>query len=147
MHNVAISMPTWAGLVLVPIITYVLNNYILTAIPFLGVLPDLGALPYFTTGAGVIGIWMAAVRGEDDNAVTCEELCVMLGLAGTMIGLTNYLNIWRTDSTNVEGLLYVFITGFHGVVMAASIKFILLWKVEKDDEVEIWHFPNDEEGA
>ena len=49
-------MPTWVGLTLVPLIAYVLNNFILVAIPFLGVLPDLGALPYFTTGAGVIGV-------------------------------------------------------------------------------------------
>ena len=131
-----VRMPTWAGLALVPLVTYVLNNYILTAIPFLGVLPDLGVLPYFTTGAGVIGIWMA-LRGNDDNAVTCEELAVMLGLAGTMIGLTDYLQDSRSNATDIGGLLYVFITGFHGVIMAAAIKFITLWTVDKD-AVETW---------
>lgn len=120
---------------LVPLISYVLNNYILTAIPFLGVLPDLGVLPYFTTGAGVIGVWMA-LRGSDDNAVTCEELAVMFGLAGTMVGLTQYLNTWRTNATDIEGLLYVFITGFHGVVTAITIKFILLWRVGGEGEAE-----------
>lgn len=139
-----VQMPTWAGLTLVPIIAYILNNYILTAIPFLGVLPDLGALPYFTTGAGVIGVWMA-LRGRDDNAVTCEELSVMLGLAGTMIGLTQYLTAWQSNATDIGGLLYVFITGFHGVIMAAIIKFILLWRVDEDDGIETWDATQDEE--
>lgn len=122
-----VQMPTWAGLALVPVVSYVLNNFVLTAVPFLGVLPDLGILPYFTTGAGIVGLWFA-LRGNDDNAVNCKELCVMSGLAGTIIGLTDYLSTSRVNATDIGGLLYVFITGFHGVVMASAIKFVGLWR-------------------
>ncbi len=123
-------MPAWAGMIVVPFLAYFLNNFILVSLPYLETLPELGVMPYFTTMAGILGIWFVLVE-EDDNAITCEELCVLCGLAGTMLGLTQYLDVSKENMADIFGIRYVFLTGYHGIVMAAQIKFLLLLKKER----------------
>lgn len=130
-----VSIPPWAGLVLVPLCAYVLNNFVLVAVPYLGVLPDLGFVPYVTTSLGILGLWFA-VRGNEERATTCAELCTMSGLMGTMIGLTEFLGEFNKGTHDTTGLLFVFITGYHGIVMASPILFVTLWRKGDEDEDE-----------
>lgn len=130
-----LSIPKWAGLLLVPLLAYVLNNFVFVAIPYLDVLPDLGFFPYATTSSWILGMWFA-LRGEDVNALTCEELCTMCGVAGTMVGLTDFVAVSEHGDASRAALHYVFITGLHGILFAKVIKFTTLWTVteEKSDE-------------
>ncbi|NBS41248.1 hypothetical protein EBS80_01140 [bacterium] len=130
-----VSIPTWAGLALVPIVSYLLNNFVLVAIPVLGVLPDLGFVPYLTTACGVLGVWFA-VRGNDERAVIFSELCTMCGILGTTSGLTLFVKSFAAGGHEIGELLYVFVPTFHAVLMAACVLFVNAWTptVEVEDD-------------
>lgn len=129
-----IEMPVWAGVVIVPLLAYVLNNFVFVNIPYLGILPDLGFVPYLTTSAWILGLWFAS-RGDDDGALKCEELCTMCGVAGTMVGLTDFVEASH-EAASKSALLYAFIPGLHGILCAKVIKFVTLWTVKAEGSNE-----------
>lgn len=121
-------LPLWAGLLGLLAVTYGLNVFALPAIfPFLSSLPTQGPIPFFTTGAGVLGVWFA-LKDEEERAEQCASLCTSFGFLGTAVGFTNYLMVFQKNSTDMSGLLLAFVTTAHGLVMAAGVAFLLIWK-------------------
>lgn len=121
-------LPLWAGLLGLLLVTYGLNVFALPAIfPFLSSLPSQGPIPFFTTGAGVLGTWFA-LKDEEERAEQCASLCTSFGFLGTAVGFTNYLMVFQKDNTDMGGLLLAFVTTAHGLVMAAGVAFLLVWK-------------------
>lgn len=120
--------PLWAGLPAVALMAYGLNVFALPAIfPFLSSLPTQGPIPFFTSGSGILGVWFA-LTGEEERAEQCASLCTSFGFLGTAVGFTNYLMVFQKNNTDMSGLLLAFVTTAHGLVMAAAIAFLLIWK-------------------
>ncbi len=128
MHTSVEKLPLWAGLLGLLGVTYALNVFALPAVfPFLSSLPTQGPIPFFTTGAGVLGTWFA-LKDEEERAEQCASLCTSFGFLGTAVGFTDYLMVFQKNSTDMSGLLLAFVTTAHGLVMAAGIAFLLIWK-------------------
>ncbi|OGL95471.1 hypothetical protein A2348_03235 [Candidatus Uhrbacteria bacterium RIFOXYB12_FULL_58_10] len=121
------KLPLWAGILGLLGVTYVLNVFVIPVIfPFLSSLPAQGPIPFFTTGAGVLGVWFA-LSGEEDRAEQCASMCTSFGFLGTAVGFTNYLMVFQKESTDMSGLMLAFVTTAHGLVMAALVAFLLIW--------------------
>lgn len=118
------TVPVWAGLVAVAVVSYVVNNFALPMYGPLSSIPEQGPLPYGITAAGVVGMWFA-FRGNDDRARVAGGVCTALGLFGTATGLA--LMSSAKGSAAYDGLTLSFVSTSQGVLMLVLIEFLLIW--------------------
>jgi hypothetical protein len=121
-----LHMPVWAGVFFTLITTVFLNNFVLPCIPFLAALPQQGFMPYFTTAAGVLGIWFA-MRGAEEAAYSCAGMATSCGLLGTSVGFIKYLMTYGSEKPDLGGMKFAFLSTAHGLVCLLLIEFLLLW--------------------
>ena len=123
-------LPLWAGIVAVLTASYCVNTFVIPLIhPALATVPEMGALPFLTTTAGLVGIWYA-MTGREDRAVICGEVCTGLGLFGTASGLAQMAS--AQGAGRYEGLTVSFLSTCHGVLMLLIILFLLMWPLPKE---------------